>query len=116
TSPPFSAMTLPAISHRTDSIEKVVEQSRQRYSRDREEIERHVVEWSGFGGDVDVGEALAAAKAAKKDAKKKKYMHSYDCTRCNKTFELPVELDRSRPIYCEDCHPIIREESKKKGS
>lgn len=29
---------------------------------------------------------------------------------------LPVELDRSRPIYCEDCIEIAREEKKGKGT
>ncbi|MFH1712322.1 MAG: hypothetical protein ABH846_03765, partial [Patescibacteria group bacterium] len=41
-----------------------------------------------------------------------RFSHEYQCTRCSKTFPLPVELDRSRPIYCEDCMPIIQEEKK----
>lgn len=113
TSPPFSAATLPPIGNRTNSSEKIIEYSRQAYSMSREEVEKEVFSWAGLASDVDVDTALAAAKQGKKDAKKKKFGHSYNCTRCGKTFELPVELDRSRPIYCEDCHPIVREESKK---
>lgn len=113
TSPPFSASTLPPIAHFIGSSDKAIQLSREQYARPRAEIEEMVKKWSGFDDDIDVEEALAGAKEAKKAAKKAKYMHSYDCTRCSKTFELPVELDRSRPIYCEDCHPIIREESKK---
>ena len=37
-------------------------------------------------------------------------MHEYDCTRCGKKILLPVELDRSRPIYCETCIEIVRAE------
>lgn len=105
TSQPFSAATLPPIAHKTDSTQKVIEQSRQRYAKPREDIEQNVVKWSGFGDTVDVDEALSQAKKAKKEAKKAKYMHDYNCSSCDIKFQLPVELDRSRPIYCDDCHP-----------
>ncbi len=113
TSQPFSAVTLPPVAHETESTPKIVEQTRERYAKPREKIEERVFEWSGFGADIDVEEKMAEVKAAKKAAKKQKYMHKYNCTRCDKEFELPVELDRSRPIYCEDCHPIIKEERTK---
>lgn len=114
TSQPFSAATLPPIAHRTGSVEKVVEQSRERYAYDREKIEEHVVEWSGFGGeDINMEEEFDKALKDAKKARKAKYNHQYNCTRCNKEFGLPVELDRSRPIYCEDCLPVIQEERKK---
>lgn len=115
TSQPFSATTLPPIAVRTQSLQKVIEQSRERYAGNRKKIEEHVSEWSGFGADVDVQEEMAKVKQRKKDAKKARFSHSYDCTRCQKTFKLPVELDRSRPIYCEECHPIVMEERKKSG-
>lgn len=110
TSPPFSAATLPPIGHKTGTMQQVIEHSREHYSMKREDIEKEVFSWAGFDENVDVDEALASVKQGKKDQKKKKFAHSYDCTRCKKTFELPVELDRSRPIYCEDCHAIMRAE------
>jgi CxxC-x17-CxxC domain-containing protein len=113
TSQPFSAFTLAPIAHRTGSETKVIEQSRQRYSGNKEEIEQKVAEWSGFGGDVDLEERYDSALKEKKAAKKARFMHDYNCTRCSKEFKLPVELDKSRPIYCEDCMPIIQEERKK---
>ncbi len=114
TSMPFSAATLPPIGMRTNSTQKVVEQSRERYGGSRENIEEHVARWSGFGDDVDLEAEYKATKDAKKAAKKEKYLHEYICTRCGKTFSIPVELDRSRPIYCEDCKPIIDAERQKK--
>ena len=113
TSQPFSAATLPPIAVRTGSLQKVIDQSRERYAGNREKIEEKVSEWSGFGDDVDVEEEMKKVKDQKKAAKKARFSHSYDCTRCGKTFLLPVELDRSRPIYCEECHPIVMEERKK---
>ncbi len=113
TSQPFSATTLPPIAQRTFSAQKVIEQSRERYGGNRKMIEDHVVTWSGFGDDVNVEEKLAEVRDAKKEAKKLRYSHEYDCTRCGKKFLLPVELDRSRPIYCEECKPIVDAERQK---
>lgn len=113
TSQPFSAMTLPPIAQRTHSAESVIKQSRERYSGNRQRIEEHVLVWSGFDPNVNVADALKKVSDQKKEDKKKKYGHEYQCTRCAKTFTLPVELDRSRPIYCEECHPIVMEERRK---
>ncbi|MFH1766916.1 MAG: type IV secretion system DNA-binding domain-containing protein [Patescibacteria group bacterium] len=116
TSMPFSADTLPPIGMKTGSTQKVVEQSRERYGGSRVNIEEHVARWSGFGEDVDLEAEYKASKESKQAAKKERFTHEYDCTRCGKTFAIPVELDRSRPIYCEECKPIIdAERQKKKG-
>ena len=113
TSQPFSASTLPPIGQYTGSAQKVIEQSRERYSGDRSMIEERVVAWSGFGEGVDVEVKMKEVTDAKKEAKKLRYSHEYDCTRCGKKFTLPVELDKSRPIYCEDCKPIVDAERQK---
>lgn len=113
TSQPFSAMTLPPIAQRTNSAESVIKQSRERYAGNREKIEEHVMVWSGFDPNINVAEQLKKVSDQKKEDKKAKYSHEYQCTRCGKSFMLPVELDRSRPIYCEDCHPIVMEERRK---
>ena len=67
--------------------------------------------------DADVDELLAEAadkKKAAKDSKKPRF--EYKCSRCGTDVVLPVELDRSRPIYCDDCPVIVRDERKgKKG-
>ncbi len=113
TSLPFSAVTLPPISQRTESAERVIRVSRERYGNPRAEIEQKILVWSGMG-DTDMETLLKEAevkKKASKDSKKPKF--EYNCTRCDKKMVLPVELDRSRPIFCEDCIEIVREERKK---
>lgn len=114
TSQPFSATTLPPIADRTHSMEKVVKVSRERYALPRAEIEQKVLKWTGMEEGVDVEKMLEAAEAKKQAAKGggKKPQFKYNCTRCNKEFTLPVELDRSRPIYDDECIEIVRAERK----
>ncbi len=119
TSQPFSAITLPPISQTTHSTDKVIKVSRERYANPRADIEEKILIWSGME-NMDVDTMLAEAeqkkkadKVAAKEAKKPKF--EYDCSRCGKKMVLPVELDRSRPIYCEDCIEIAREEKKNRG-
>ncbi len=113
TSQPFSAATLPPIAQKTGSEERVIAQSRERYTTPRAKIEEKVAIWSGFGKDVDLDDEYAKAKTKKKEMKKQRFGHAYDCSGCKKNFQLPVELDRSRPIYCEDCMPKIKAEREK---
>lgn len=47
--------------------------------------------------------------------KKEKPKFPHTCSRCGKVWEMPVQLDPSRPMYCADCLPLIREERKVKG-
>ena len=46
--------------------------------------------------------------------KKDKPKFSYTCNRCGKVWEMPVKLDPSRPIFCAECMPLVREERKVK--
>ncbi len=112
TSQPFSALTLPPIAQVTHSEEKVIKVSRERYAQPRSTIEEKILQWSGMEG-ADMDTLLEAAEVKKKAAKEsKKPKHEYNCTRCNKDIILPVELDRSRAIYCDDCIELVREERK----
>ncbi|MBI5793718.1 type IV secretion system DNA-binding domain-containing protein [Candidatus Uhrbacteria bacterium] len=112
TSQPFSALTLPPIAQVTGSEEKVIKVSRERYAQPRGVIEEKILQWSGMeGADMDtLLEAAEAKKKASKESKKPRF--EYKCSRCAKEVILPVELDRSRPIYCDDCIEIVREERK----
>ena len=119
TSMPFSAVTLPPIAEKTHSSEKVIKVSRERYAAPREQIEEKILVWSGMA-DQDVEDLYKEAEKKKKAAsggggKGGKPRHEYNCTRCDTDIVLPVELDRSRPIYCDDCITIVREEKKKGG-
>jgi hypothetical protein len=114
TSMPFSAITLPPIAELTNSKEKVIKISRERYASPKVEIEDKILLWSGMG-DKDIEESYKESAAKKKANSGKgggKPRHEYNCTRCETLVVLPVELDRSRPIYCDDCITIVREEKK----
>jgi hypothetical protein len=54
----------------------------------------------------------AVAKSTGRQPKKEKPKFSHTCSRCSKKWDLPIQLDPSRPMYCPDCMPIVREERK----
>lgn len=172
--PPFSARTLGPIATITNSGEKVIAVSRERYAEPRAIIEEKVLKWSGmetsapgtgsFLSDVSseapstpapmpkILEAAAASsafkypeikseeelEAAQNDTseylvikpekleairagmtqvpKKQRPAFKHTCSRCGKTFELAIQLDPSRPMYCSECRPIVAEERKSKQS
>lgn len=175
--PPFSANTLAPIAQRTDSREKVVAVSRERYAVPKSDIEEKVLKWSGMetGAQAPVSsvivesvsgplqyprieteeeqaaraerlaevskpmygaapaspeaeqpaaggeylrfspERLAAIQAKAPAGKKKKPMFKHTCDRCGIVWEMPIQLDTSRPVYCAECLPLVKEEKKFKG-
>ncbi|OGL83233.1 hypothetical protein A3B32_01040 [Candidatus Uhrbacteria bacterium RIFCSPLOWO2_01_FULL_53_9] len=105
-SAPFSAATLPPIARLTESQEKVIRVSRERYSRNRDEIEEKIAKWAGIAEDADIDALMEQAKAKSTgNPPKKKY--NYKCSWCAKDMKIPVKLDRTRPIYCEDCRDKV---------
>lgn len=60
-------------------------------------------------------ERLAAIQASIPQQQKKRPAFAHTCDRCGKKFELAIQLDTSRPIYCTECRPIIAEERKSKS-
>jgi len=60
-------------------------------------------------------ERLAAIQANIPQQQRKRPAFSHACDRCGKKFELAIQLDNSRPIYCSDCRPLIAEERKNKS-
>ncbi|MBI5655260.1 type IV secretion system DNA-binding domain-containing protein [Candidatus Uhrbacteria bacterium] len=155
---PFSANTLPPIAQRTQSTEKVIAVSRERYATPKALIEEKVLRWSGMelgdgekleypdiktedereaeeasggtekpksfeeenesGGGGEYlkisDERLASIVKPPQGQKKDKPKFSHTCTRCGKVWDMPIQLDASRPIYCAECLPIVREERKLK--
>lgn len=55
---PFTATTMPPIGKPTDSAEKVIKVSRERYAKKREVIEEKILRWSGMGADDGDGDEL----------------------------------------------------------
>ncbi len=56
----------------------------------------------------EIEESRKAIKAASKMRKKPSFAHT--CQRCGKVFELAVQLDPSKPIYCPECRDLIKQE------
>ncbi|NBS42013.1 hypothetical protein EBS80_05155, partial [bacterium] len=114
TSQPFSASTLPPIAKRTGSEQKVIKVSRERYTTPASEIAEKVMKWTGMGDEGTIAEKVAEVEAKKKDQKaSKKPRFEYKCSRCGKDIVLPVQLDTSRPIYCEECIELVKAEREK---
>lgn len=88
TSRPFSATTLPPL--RGDISlgikEKIIQTSRELYTRPREEVEEEIAKWSGMLQTAD-GESKYKA----------------ECSNCHKSTMVPFEPKEGRPVYCKDC-------------
>lgn len=52
----------------------------------------------------------ASAQSAGKKSSRPAFKHT--CSRCGKNFELAIQLDPSRPMYCAECRPLIAEDRK----
>ncbi|MEK7545973.1 MAG: type IV secretion system DNA-binding domain-containing protein [Patescibacteria group bacterium] len=112
----FSASTLPPIAKRTDSRDKVVASSRERYSMKRDDIEKKVNQWSGFdeetGTFIPKGPAAAAGAAPTgmpfHDPERQ---YKATCSRCAKELNLKFPPDPARPFYCKECLPLARTEA-----
>ncbi len=89
TSRPFSASTLPPmkIDPSAGVREKIIDSSRELYTRPREEVESEIMKWSGM---VQGGESTEAKFKAK-------------CSNCDKDTMVPFEPQEGRPVYCKDC-------------
>jgi len=94
TSRPFSAVTLPPIkADKTLGVkDKIIESSRDLYTKKREDIENEINKWSGTLQTVDGEEKFKA-----------------ECPICQKTFFVPFEPQKGRPLYCRECLAKIKE-------
>ncbi len=61
-------------------------------------------------------ERMASIIKIQEGKKKDKPKFSHTCSRCGKVWEMPIQLDTSRPMFCAECLPIIKEERKTKSS
>lgn len=122
TSDAFSATGLPPIAKRTDSAQKVIKVTRERYTKDRKVIEEKVLRWSGAeviqteaGEKIKTKSEIEGRPMEEPAKKRKKPLYTYTCDNCGKEQELAVQLDPSRPIYCQDCLDEMKKTGKKPG-
>ncbi|MEK7542997.1 MAG: type IV secretion system DNA-binding domain-containing protein [Patescibacteria group bacterium] len=90
---PFSSTTLPPFKTKTipDAAERVIELSREKYSRRIDLIQGEINDWSEL--------SLIDSQEKADDRKKWKV----NCSNCKKETEVPFEPEEGRPVYCKDC-------------
>lgn len=131
-SDPFSARGLPPLTNeqKTDNHEKVIKVSRERYASDKDAVEEKIMRWHASDD-----EKSAKAEPAKKTIdnqrarpagvpvqnfeqpkpmqEKPKSKNIFNCSRCGKETKVSFVPDGIRPIYCQDCLMLLREEKNK---
>lgn len=89
-SSPFSAKTLPPFEKPRISFKnKIIEFSRAKYAKKREEVENRIKD------------LLSERKESKSN--KKQELYDATCHLCGKPIKVPFLPDPSRPVYCKDC-------------
>ena len=103
TSRPFSAATLPSLKFETNPgiKERIMQSSRERYARPREEVERRISQWSGMMDDSMGGGGGGPSGSLK--------MFDAKCWNCGKETTVPFQPDGKRPVYCLSCFKQIEE-------
>lgn len=111
-SSPFSARTLPPIAKRMGSRDAVVDMSRKTYAQPRDVVDAIVEKWSEEAGQgmKKKPAGKGGAKFGNRNAGQDDRQHKTNCSRCNKELHLKFKPDPSRPFYCKDCLPLVKEE------
>jgi len=91
TSRPFSAETLPPVVSEKSYEEEIIKLSREKYGKDRKEIEKKISIYTGVGEEE------------KEKNNKVKELYDSQCERCGKKVKVPFIPDPSRPVYCKSC-------------
>jgi len=139
TSRAFSASTLPPLKYDTEPniSERIIAASRRQYSRNREEVEVQITEWSSGGGVQSIGQGSGQSGAPRagqggfrsegqaKNPSSSGSQGFYNkssgagtgavelfeaqCWNCGKTAQVPFKPDGKRPVYDQDCLKKIAE-------
>lgn len=120
----FSATTLPPLdlSDTAENEDKAIRISRERYSRQRNEVEERISRWSGviveknimtppIPSQSKVADSLFPVarqlqdKVEYSEEKLKEQRPSYEavCATCEENITVPFAPDPSRPAFCKDC-------------
>jgi CxxC-x17-CxxC domain-containing protein len=129
---PFSAATIPPFTLKSpeNSAETIVTESRNRYGRSREEVEREINRWSGImydeplpsaparsgagassfsSGGSSSGGWSAGSGASSGGGAGEPMKYPAICSNCGKKITLPFEPTPGRPVYCKTCFAKIKE-------
>ena len=120
----FSAITLPPIERKyEDSTEKVIKVSRERYSQDRETVEKKIAMWTGMlieatdkskiiseqktstknSNFIDQKRNSTSSKVKKDNGSPQVEMYKATCAMCDLDIQVPFKPDGDRPVFCKEC-------------
>ena len=85
----FSAKTIEPLKMKSskEMVDRVIENSRRRYARPREVVEKEISDWSGVGKPSE---------------------NEVECMNCGKDVKLPFKPTPGRPVYCPDCYAKVK--------
>lgn len=134
TSRPFSATTMPPINVKTNSREKIIKVSRERYAQNRSIVEGKILRWAGV---EDLFKETAHEESRSLSAEDETYkgtpndmrrftalaepprlnltqvmdrdMFEAECWVCGKKVQLPFKPDGIRPVYCKEDMKKVRQ-------
>jgi CxxC-x17-CxxC domain-containing protein len=90
--------------------EKVIKISRERYARDRKEIEEKIDRWaSSKEGEKDENGKTIEEKKAEEISTHQ--MWPAVCANCGEKIQVPFEPDPNRKTYCKECLKKVREKN-----
>ncbi|MFP4514985.1 MAG: CxxC-x17-CxxC domain-containing protein [Parcubacteria group bacterium] len=113
TSSPFSARGLRPLTEeeKTNNIDKVIRNSREKYANDREVVEEKIMRWH-----EDEYEEDNQSEGSKDKKNNDEGKFDATCSRCSANTKTPFKPDGIRPVYCKDCLAILKEEKNKSAS
>ncbi|BCX15996.1 MAG: hypothetical protein KatS3mg098_225 [Candidatus Parcubacteria bacterium] len=99
TSRPFSAITLPPLILREEKaeVEEIIEESRLRYARPRQEVEKEIDAWS----QATLG--FSFLKPSLEESTSITGLKRKECALCQKTVLVPEDFSEKDPFYCQEC-------------
>ncbi len=99
TSDPFSATTLPPLTHKEGNREKIIKVTRDRYAEPQKIVEEKISRWAGI-------DRVATSTVDKYEAK---------CDNCGVTVFVPFIPDGVRPVFCKKCLKKARKKEQISG-
>ena len=105
---PFSATTLPPrdpITDRALNKEKIINASREKYSKSLKDVEEGINNWSNTGEEEVVGGKVVKKRSATVDPSVNDPEATYPdvCWSCGTDVKLKFLSDGVRPVYCKGC-------------
>lgn len=125
-SEPFSATTMPPIEGLTDNFQKILQVTRERYAKPREQVEDKISRWVTSNEEekeskvqvIDDRGEMVESRGTGNSRDEESFGSAYGanlwsavCSECGKDTKVSFEPDGVRPVYCKSCLKKIKTES-----